>query len=385
MPRLILGVVLAKCHTNCGGHTCAIMSWAMAFREMGWEVWITEHLDEKQLDAHPTIPETTLQENFWRQCVAEFGFEGRECLIIKGESPELAAMLEFAEGADLFLNYSGQFPLVDLLKGVKKRAYLDVDPAFTQLWVETCDVDMNFAGHDVFFSVGLNINGTTADMPMAGINWIPVPPPMPAEYWRQRLAKCQSDINAGDAWTTVGHWYGYSDLVWKERIYGGKRDSFLALTKLPLQVPVGCAVATDLQPDWGGDDYTDFVAAKWGFFSAKDVCRDIASYLNFINSSRGEIGIAKGGYLLSHCGWISDRSLVYLAFGRPVLLQDTGWPEVLPSAEGMLPFHDLESCAAGIRKIESDYERHSLAARSFVEKWMSPQVVVDTIVKGAGL
>ena len=360
------------------------MSWAVAFREQGWDVWITEHLSPKELTPDPENPGTTQQERFWRETVAEFGFAGRECLIVDGASPQLAAMREFAQGAELFLNYSGQFHLLPLVDGVKCKGYLDVDPAFTQIWSEVCGVNMNFAGHDRHFTVGLNLNGPTARLPKAGIDWVPVPPPMPAAYWRGRRARCAGP-DAGGAWTTVGHWYGYHDLVWEERIYGGKRDSFLALTGLPKQVPVDCAVATDLEKAWDGGDYNRFLAAGWKFFAAAEACATVETYLQFIQTSRGEIGIAKGGYLASQCGWMSDRSLIYLALGRPVLLQETGWTQVLPAGEGILPFHDLESCAAAIRKVEADYENQSRAAVAFVEKWMAPKRVVGLIAEAADL
>ena len=104
----------------------------------------------------------------------------RQCLIIDGESPDLAAFRDFCARADLFLNYSGQFKRLDLLGDHITKGYLDVDPSFTQLWVETCGTDMNFAGHDLFFTVGSNFRSPNLRLPRTGQDWIPLVPPVPA-------------------------------------------------------------------------------------------------------------------------------------------------------------------------------------------------------------
>ena len=143
------------------------MNWALAFRELGWDVWITEHVRDDECTDRDEAG-VSLQERFWRETVREFGFEGRECLLLEGRSPQLQPMQEFAEEADLFLNYSGQFHLLHLLPARLLKAYLDLDPAFTQLWAETCDVNMNFEGHDVFLTIGMNVNGSSACYPKAG-------------------------------------------------------------------------------------------------------------------------------------------------------------------------------------------------------------------------
>jgi hypothetical protein len=383
MPRLVFGVVLARCHQHAAGHTCAIMNWAAGFREAGWDVWITEHLDAKELIPDPRHPGQSLQETFWKETVAEFGFLGRECLLIDGAAPALAAMREFSGGADLFLNYSGQFHRLDLMQGVRRRAYLDVDPAFTQIWAERFGADMNLAGHDCHFTVGLNINGPDALLPRAGVEWIPTPPPLPAAFWRHRFGAAAPA--PGAPWTTVGRWYGFADLPWNGRISGGKRENFVPLAPLPREAGVPCAVATDLLPGWNERDHETFTAEGWRIASAAEVCRDVPSYLRFIGQSRGEIGVAKSGYVASRCGWISDRSLVYLALGRPVLLQDTGWIRAFDGGEGMLPFHDLASCAAAVRRIESDYDRHARAARNLAETRFAPASIVASLAREAGL
>jgi hypothetical protein len=353
------------------------MSWALAFRELGWDVWIAEHVVDAELEPAAAPGLASPQEEFWRATVREFGFEGRECLLVNGGSPQFEAFCEFASGADLFLNYSGQFKRLDLLGSKTRKAYLDVDPAFTQLWVEVCNSDMNFEGHDVFLTVGTTLNNPTALIPKVGREWIPTLPPVVADYWCGRLGAVPA-VSPDAAWTTIAHWYGYPELRWQDRRYAGKRESLLQLKDLPRLIKNSCAIATDLKSDW--DDHDLFVAAGWKFFSAEEICHDVPTYLKFIAASRGEIGIAKEGYVISRGGWMSDRSVMYLALGRPVLLHDTGWPQAVAPAPGLLPFTGPEDCAAAMASMESDYERHCTGARALARTIHAPKNVLTPIL-----
>lgn len=367
--KAVIGAVLARCPRASAGHTCAVMNWVKGLESLGWEVWIAEHLASDELEAPEPGHERCPQEEFWHETAAEFGLSERQCLIIDGKSPDLAAFRDFCAGADLFLNYSGQFKLLDLLGERMTKGYLDVDPGFTQLWVETCGTDMNFAGHDVFFTVGSNFRSPNLRLPRTPQEWIPLVPPVPGDYWRERLAAA-GGAPAGDAWTTVSHWYGYSDLMWEGQTYGGKRASLSALSALPKMTGHPFAIASDLQPGW--EDYDAYVGGGWRLLPSSEICRDVPSYLRFIAESRGEIGVAKVGYVVSRGGWISDRSVIYLALGRPVVLQDTGWPEVVAPRPGLLPFDHAAGAAERIAEAEKNYPAQSSGARELADTVFNP-------------
>lgn len=353
------------------------MNWALGFRALGWDVCLVENIARKNLSEPAAPGEPSPEELFFQSTAREFGFTGRACLLIDGESPDREAFQDFAADADLFLNYSGQFNRLDLLGPRVRKLYLDVDPAFTQLWVEVCGSDMNFAGHDHFVTVGANLNGASARLPRAGREWIPTPPPVAAPYWRERLGV--DEAPAADApWTTIGHWYGYPEMEWQGLKFGGKRESFITLCDLPRQLGRPCAIATDMTADW--DDYALFQDAGWQFFSSFEVCRDIPTYLHFIASSRGEIGVAKTGYITSRGGWLSDRSMIYLALGRPVLQQETAWSEVFPIDTGLLPFIDLTECVHAVQRVEENYEHHCSAARALADGVFSADRVIRDLL-----
>jgi len=350
------------------------MNWALAFREFGWDVWLIEHLDDTEMEAPEPGMTRSPQEEFWHATTAEFGFADRQCLLVNGVSPDLENFRAFADQADLLFNYSGQFKRLDLIPRSTLKCYLDVDPAFTQLWVETCGVDMNFAGHDRFLTVGTNLNGADVLLPPSSQKWIPVVPPVVGDYWRARAG---SAIEQG-LWSTVSHWYGYNDLLWGGRTYGGKRNSLLELRELPKRLGHPIAIATDLERSWG--DYEEFEEAGWKILPAAMVCKDVDTYLRFLAGSRGELGVAKQGYIVSRGGWISDRSVTYLAFGRPVLLQDTGWTAAVPAQPGLMPFDNTDDATAGIKAIEADYATHSAGALELAKTIFSPQGVLAPLL-----
>lgn len=388
MPVLVLGVVLARCPRGAAGHTCAVMNWALAFRRLGWEVHLVECLSPDELE-QTNDGTSSVQEEFWRATCEEFGFADRQSLLIRGQEgsrshPARAEAWErfrsVAGSADTFLNYSGQFKELEFFRPGTKKIYLDVDPAFTQLWVEVSGISMNLAGHDCFWTIGKSLGRPEVELPHCGVEWVPTLPVVDPEFWWDRVdqLEIQAATPTPPAWTTIAHWYGYNGMPWNGRLYTGKRESFLALRDLPRQTSAPLVLATDLQREWG--DYDEFEQAGWHFLSSAEVCADVPAYLNFIRGSRGELGIAKGGYLTSQCGWVSDRSLVYLALGRPVLLQNTGWPIHVPEQPGLRAFMTPEEAAARLKEIEESYASESAGAVRIAETFFSPSAVLTPLL-----
>ena len=371
--KLIFGVVLAKFPRASAGHTCATMNWALAFQEMGWDVWLVEELERKQREVRDDG--SSLQEDFWVEVCEEFGFSDRQVLIVDGSEEACQKLREVAADADLFFNYSGQFHRLDLLGRGTLRVYMDMDPGFTQLWAQVYGKNMNFAGHDRFLTVGTNFSGDDVLVPPTKVSWVATVPPVPMDYWR-RVAGQVQEIGC---FTTVAHWYGYSDVEWEGRTYGGKRHSLLQMRELPQKLGQPVRIATDLQPSWG--DYDEFVKAGWEIVPSSEVCRDVPSYLRFVGGSLGEVGIAKLGYVVSRAGWMSDRSVIYLAMGRPVALQETGWSGVVEPGAGLLPFETVDDAARQLREFLQNYAEHRAGAESLARTIFSPRRVIGGLMK----
>ena len=166
-------------------------------------------------------------------------------------------------------------------------------------------------------------------------------------------------------WTTITHWYGYAAVEWEGRSYGNKSEEFEKLRSWPAQTGLRPRVVTDLGP---GQEKDRFQAEGWEFLEPTDICSDWKQYRAFLAASRGEFSPAKSGYVTAWTGWFSDRSVLYLSLGRPVLLQETGWSEWLPEGRGLVAFRTSDEAVEKAREIEADYAMHAQAAGKVAEE-----------------
>ena len=313
----------------------------------------------------------------WNNVVAEFGLAGRASLFFAGETADLSALTDFARDAELFFNISGHFKQRDVFAAPKERVYLDLDPAFTQIWAEVYKSDMHFAGHDTFVSIGRHLGRADCHAPLAGQKWLPVGVPVMLDYFTNPNLD-----EPGEKWTTFTHWYGYPQVEYNGRWYGNKSEEFAKLVDLPRRTKEKLEIATDLHPE---DPTTGkFLDAGWSLIDARPLNTPWQRYRDYVAQSRGEFCVAKQGYVESRCGWFSDRSATYLALGRPVVLQETGWSEIYPAGEGLLAFHDEESARVALEAVAQDPVRHARAARRIAEKYCAAPIVVNQFLETIG-
>lgn len=382
--RILFGVVLAHCHANSAGLVLAILQWLEALRSTGAEIWLIEEMASSELRYSPDA-EVSINELAWKHFVEQHLKGERATLVIDGKTQDEAALRKFAREADLFVNFSGQWERMDWIMPCRRRVYLDVDPGFTQIWAEAYGSPMNFEGHTHFVTVGVNMNDPESMIPRAGHQWITAPPPASVALWDEWAAKASltTEPEGGD-WTTVTHWYGYNEIFWKEQRLGDKRASFLDLLELPTRTEkVTIRVASDIEPDW--EDYPVFIKNGWEFVSTQIVCSRVENYIQFVRQSRGELGVAKKGYRTMRTGWMSDRSMGYLASGRPVLLQDTGWTNQFPESAGLRKFDDIESLLNVLAEVEADYAAQAAGARQLAETVFSGRTIMDKLLGQVGV
>lgn len=381
-PRLIAGIVHAKYPEKSAGHQCSMLHWLLGFRALGWDVWIVEELTAEgcvNAQGEKCAPEESVNVSSWNAFAADYGFADRASLFIDGVASNLSKFQDFAEGAELFINYAGQFFLLDLLPTVRCKAYLDVDPGFTQTWAKAYQCNMNFEGHDAFITVGAAYGRSECRIPQTGHSWIPTFPPVYIPLYE----KLAAETSVCQPWTTVTHWYGVNEVQCDGLTLRTKRDSFLPLVALPELLGGEILIASDVQPDW--EDYPSFYAKGWRFCDAGTVCESVESYISFMASSRGELGVAKEGYVTTHTGWFSDRSVAYLACGRPVVALDTGWSSLVPSSPGLRPFRNAQEAADQMLHIERNYDEAVASARQVAQEVFSSQVVLPALLRNLGL
>lgn len=375
--KVVIGVGIASYPVAAAGNTWAFLQWALGFRAAGWDVWLVEEIRSDKCiddDYKPTPLEGSANIRHWNATLGEFGFSEQSSLFIDGATPNRESLLAFAREADLFFNISGHFKDREVLAAPKHRIYVDLDPAFTQIWAEVYNSNMNFGGHDSFVSVGMRLTASDCRCPSMGLEWIPTVPPVNLEYWSN-----PAPTAPGQRWTTVTHWYGYPAIEYQGEWYDNKSAEFVKLLTLPSLTKEPLEIATDLTPDL--QEHKDFTQAGWTLSLARPLNTPWQKYREYLATSRGEFCVAKNGYVRSRCGWFSDRSVCYLALGRPVILQETGWSEFLPEGEGLLAFADLQSAARALNTVGSDYERHSRAARRIAEEHCAAPIVVNRLLE----
>jgi len=298
---------------------------------------------------------------------------------------EPAAVQRFCRSADLFLNLSGSCWLRDEYRGARRTAYLDSDPGYTQakLWAAehgcaTADqlfsVDL-IRQHDCFFTFAEHLGAPDCRVPTCGIEWKPTRQPVVLERWPVALDA------AARRFTTVMSWRQETAPPVIDGVrYGAKDAEFLRFLDLPARTPSQLEVAI------AGAAPVELLSAHgWRVVEAYPRSATMADYQRYLQASRGEWSVAKNAYVALRSGWFSTRSAVYLASGKPVVVQDTGWSAHYPSGEGLLPFDSMEDAVAALAAVEGDYRRHGEAARAVAEQELAAPAVLERLLRDAGL
>ena len=378
MPRrIVIGVGIASYPRYAAGNTWAFLQWVLGFRAAGWDVWIVEDVPtSKCVDAEGQAcsPASSANLAYWNEVVSEFKLNDRATLLIDGQTPQMPELLRFARDAELFFNISGHFRQMDVLRAPARSVYVDLDPAFTQIWFDVYHADMQMETHDVFVSIGRHLGRPDCRAPLAGRTWLPIGVPVNLDYFTPL-----PESEVGDKWTTFTHWYGYPQVEYDGEWYGNKSEEFAKLVDLPRRTREKLEIATDLHPE--DPAVQQFLASGWSLIDARPLNTPWQAYRDYAARSRGEFCVAKNGYVRSRCGWFSDRSAMYLALGRPVILQDTGWTDFYPHGEGLLSFTDEEGAMAALEKVARDPAHHGRKAREIAEKYCSAPLVVNQFLE----
>jgi hypothetical protein len=357
------------------------MQYVLGLERLGHRTLLIDEVTPNQL----TPPGAPLHRSdnaaYFEQVVRQFGLGGRAVLLLSGtrETVGLAyeRVFELAGEAEVLVNESGAVTCEDVIGQISRRVYLDVDPGFTQLWPEVDGIDMRFEMHDRFVTVGALIGQPDCDVPTCGLDWIPTVPPIVLSEWpvARRIVF--------DGLTTVGNWRGYGSIERDGVVYGGKAHSLRPLMGLPGMTGERFMTALAIHPD----EHRDLAALRangWCLLDPAAVAGTPSAYRRFIRGSRAEFGVAKSGYVHARCGWFSDRSAAYLASGRPVIAQDTGFGGVLPTGRGLLEFSTADDVVEGLGALAEDYGGHAAAARGIAEEYFDSDRVLTALLESVG-
>ena len=265
----------------------------------------------------------------------------------------------------------------DVLELNSRRAYIDGDPVFTQIAVDTGVGSRAVAAthYEVLFSYGTRIGAPDCSIPDAGRRWLPARPVVATSLW---------DVESGQPDAPVGallHWAAGSDVEYRGRVYGHKDREFSRVVDAPARLPQRrFALALG-----GGNGQRSMLRdAGWELTDPLDATRSIDAYQSFVRECWADLGVAKHAYVSSRSGWFSDRSTCFLASGRPVLHQDTGYTDWLDVDDGVIPFSDVDSLVDALERLEADYELHASAARRIAEEHFEARAVIGDMLDEAG-
>lgn len=350
-----------------GGATTAVLQYVEGLSGLGHEVLVVEPVAAAALD--PAGPVAA----YFRSLAP---LAGRSALLARDGEETLGLpyreVERFAREADLLLNVSGMLRDERLLAPIPVRAFLDLDPGFNQVWAAQ-GIDFGLDRHTHFVTVGLRLGAAGCPIPTLGRDWIPTLPPVALPRWP--VAE-----GWGQAWTSVGNWRSYGSPTHDGVRYGQRAHSLRELIELPRRSRACFELALAIHPDERAD-LAALAENGWGLVDPAAAAGTPAAYAGFVRRSRGELGVAKQGYVVSRSGWFSDRSAAYLASGRPVVAQDTGFGVGLPTGSGLLAFEDAASAAAAIEAVEADLDGHRRAAREVAAEHLDAARVLPALLE----
>lgn len=368
-PTVIVSGMIAATPGQ-GGAAWAVLQYMLGLRRLGCDVYLIEPVGERS-----AAPDAA---GYASRVMDRFDFADRWALLPPDGADPIgmtrAEIRAAARRADLLLSVSGMLTDPELLEAVPVRAYLDLDPVFNQLWHAVEGVDMRFGAHTHFVTVSDRVGEPSSAIPAAGREWIPTLPPVVLDQWppAQRLER--------HALTTVGHWRSYGSIEHDGVRYGQKAHSLRPLIDLPRRVRIPFEVALAIHPD----EVRDLEALRDNGWIRLDPTTLVATpdaYRDFVQGSWAEFGLAKAGYAVADSGWFSDRSACYLASGRPVIAQDTGFRRRLPVGAGLLAFTTADDVVAAVEDLEGDYERHRAAARELAVEHLDSDRVLSSLLE----
>ncbi|WP_345073935.1 hypothetical protein [Hymenobacter fastidiosus] len=359
-----------------GGHLWAYLNWALGFRSIGCRViWL------EQVKSDMSAPELYIHVAILKSRLVPYGLANEVALCSStGDAlpPEkLGSCLDVESAAaatDLLLNQKYALPTT-IVNRFKRTALLDIDPGLTQVWLTSGII--RIAPHDVYFTIGETVGQPGARFSDAGRNWHYTPPCVFLEAWPV------SPTPAPAVFTTVSHWNMELWETDQDGLYqNDKRNGFLPFLELPLHTAVKLELAIFL----GKDDQQDRQMLEgygWRVQDSQNIAATPTKYQYYIQKSSGEFSCVKPSCIRQQNAWISDRTLCYLASGKPVVVQHTGPSRFLPDAAGLFRFHTMQEAVRSLEHVAADYNKQSALARSLAEEYFDARKVTAALLEKA--
>jgi hypothetical protein len=376
-PRVVVSPHNVAGFLEGGGHFWAYMQHVQGLRAIGCDVWWLERLRAGRARSEDARRIEVLTER-----LAARGMRDRLLLYeIRPEGgvtwvkPGAARAERTLRGADLLVNFHYAMPQ-EMLARFRRTALLDIDPGLLQQWMASGELEV--APHDTYLTIGETVGTPGALFPDCGIDWVRVHPAVSLADWPW------ADEPARDCLTSVSSWWGDEWIAdgSGNALENNKRVSFLELVELPRRVRVPLELALYLGPG-DREDVRLMEENGWTVRHSVGTVDSPDAYRDYIRRSRGELSAAKPSCMLFQNAWVSDRTLCYLASGRPAVVQDTGPSRLLDGHDGLFRFSTIDEAAAATDELRGNYEHHRVAARTLAEDQFDARKVARTVLDAA--
>jgi hypothetical protein len=407
-PLLILLGMMGR--MPLAGVAWQVLHYLEGFRRLGFDVYYVE--DTNTWPYNPELNTVTdncaYSLNIIGNVMASFGFADRWAYRSETHGVQWFGLSDsrvsgLLKRADVLINLTGSTVLRDEHLRVPIRIYLETDPVLPQIEIAKGNpsyVDM-LGAHTHHLTFGENFGAPDCGVPVERFYYFSTRQPVVLDWWRSPTDASESAVNSATGrFTTIANWrQSGKDVVWNgERYTWSKHHEFLKFIDLPRRTTQTMELALALKSGraaenhwWTGlnDEETEAVscltAHGWRVINAMSFSKDILAYRDYIWCSRGEFTVAKDQNVRLRSSWFSDRSACYLAAGRPVITQDTGFGKFIPVGEGLFAFTTLDEILAALQSINSNYQKHSQTARAVAEEYFAAEKVLTKLCANLGL
>jgi hypothetical protein len=363
-----------------GGHAWIDMQYLLGLRALGHDVYYLEECGAESWvydwRAGALTTDLAYPTDYVRACLEPAGLGDRWIYRAGDRAVGMppSELLEVCRCADLLIVRGAPLGVWrEEHRWPRRRAFVDVDPGFTQIRLAKGQPDLveTVARCERAFTIAQRIGAPDCSVPAVGIGWLRTLSPVHLPAWPP------VDDGAASRFTTIMQWRSYHDVEYGGVRYGNKEREFPRYMDLPRHT------AQPLQLALTGAPAHAFRQHGWEVVEGWAASLTPEAYQRYVQRSRAELCVAKHGYVATRAGWFSDRSVCYLASGRPVLVQDTGLEDWLPTGEGLLVFGDPPGALRGIDAINADYGRHRAAARRLAEEYFAADRVLPAFLDAA--
>lgn len=377
MARIVFGSYIIR--YPLGGMASHVLQYLVGFRRLGHDVYFVEKSGWSKSCFDPVrnamSDDCSYGVEFARSLLARFGFAEHWTFVdAAGQYHGLdkQAVKDIFRTADVFIDTVDD-SWADEASDIESRVFLDGEPGYNQMRMESGDLDPNGA-FNYYYTNGWNLDTHMSSAPTAGRKWRHMPHPVVPSLFDDGPSP------AGSPFTTIMNWQSHEAVEYDGATYGQKDVEFERFIDLPhrLDVPLEISVSGSRVP-------VDLLAgAGWKVRDANDVSITFDSFTGYIQRSMGEFSVAKNVFVALKTGWFSDRSAAYLASGRPVVMQETGFSEHLPVGEGLFAVRSVEEAEAAISEIRRHPRKHEVRAREIAEEYIDTRVVLTRFLDEIG-